>query len=190
MSHFGPCYEGFIDIGGLKSAMARDKLTELRRRVYLVLEQGPVGIRCGRRCRPAAGRAHPGQPGRGRGRVGRRNIGARYAPRLQSRSRFSRSSCSRSNTACGCGSPSSTGRTGTSPPCSSTAEIRGQPRRHRSISSRCCRSASRPRAARRRGPACWCSASCASSRSRAIRPRCARCSTCSTASAARCSAAW
>jgi voltage-gated potassium channel len=40
---FGPCYQGFIDIGRLKSAMARDKVTELRRRVYQVLEQGPVG---------------------------------------------------------------------------------------------------------------------------------------------------
>jgi len=36
---------------------------------------------------------------------------------------------------------------------------------------------------------CWCFASCAFSRSRAIRRRCARCSTCSTASGARCSAA-
>ena len=37
---------------------------------------------------------------------------------------------------------------------------------------------------------CRCCASCVSSRSRGIRRPCVRCSTCSTASAARCSAVW
>ena len=120
--------------------MARARVNELRRRIYLVLEQGPVGdgvsvvvdrLLVALILVNLVAVALNWCPG--------------SAPAMRSasrRSKFSRSSCSPSNTACGCGARSSMGRTGISPPRARGSNMRSA-RPASSISSPCCRSGSR-----------------------------------------------